>query len=138
MDAQQPIPQSPTIQPSNHSSSSVTVISVALFILLSLGVIAFLYYQNQQLKSMLAKYQSTNQQINQSPTPTATADPTVNWKTYTFSSTISLKIPTEINDLKYVNVGHYAVETILPGGKPCKFGALMVQALLAERTCLTR
>jgi hypothetical protein len=40
------------------TSNNITVISMALFILLSLGVVIFLYYQNQQLKGMLANCQT--------------------------------------------------------------------------------
>lgn len=65
-----------------NGSHNITVISMAVFVLLSLSAVGFLYYQNQQLKKMLANYQVA-------PTPTssatalATADPTANWKTYT-------------------------------------------------------
>jgi len=68
-------------QPSSHLNN-ITIFSMAAFVLLSLGVVAFLYYQNQQLKGMLAKYQTP---IG-SPEPSAqaaTPDPTTNWKTYT-------------------------------------------------------
>ncbi|MDP3093891.1 MAG: hypothetical protein Q8N16_03965 [bacterium] len=55
----------------------IIIISFLAFVLLiSTG---FLYCQNQQLKSMLTNYQ----RAQVSPTPTATADPTANWKTYT-------------------------------------------------------
>ena len=53
-----------------HSDTSrLTIFSVALFIILCLGVVIFLYYQNQQLKRMLINYQTT------SPTPVATSTP---------------------------------------------------------------
>ena len=55
----------------------VTILATALFVLLSLGVVAFLYYQNQQLKTLLTSYQST-------PTPSASPDTTLSdWKIYT-------------------------------------------------------
>ncbi|MBM3209533.1 hypothetical protein FJZ40_04560 [Candidatus Shapirobacteria bacterium] len=38
-----------------------------------------------------------------------------NWKRYNFSPTISFKIPPGTENPKYVNAGHYAVQTILPG-----------------------
>jgi hypothetical protein len=67
----------------------ITIASMALFVLMSLGIIIFLYYQNQQLKSMLATYQT-----QASPIPTATADPTAGWKTYTNTKYLySLKYP---------------------------------------------
>ena len=106
------LPQSPKKEKDNHWLS---ILAMAIFVVLSLGVVAFLYYQNQALKSMLAS-QSISQSVSQSPSPTATADPTADWKTYNFSNSISFKIPTEVSDLKYVNAGHYAVETVLSGG----------------------
>lgn len=63
---------------------------MAIFVLLSLGAVAFLYYQNQQLKSMLASYQTPVA----SPTPIATSDPTINWKTYTYKD-ITFKYPAD-------------------------------------------
>jgi hypothetical protein len=100
MDPINPISESPealnpTPQPpeKSKSSNSLTIISMAIFILMSLGVIVFLYYQNQQLKSMLATYQAQS-----SPTPSATADPTANWKTYTNpTKTYSFKYPDGLN-----------------------------------------
>ncbi len=65
----------------NHvpdSSSKLPVLAMAIFVLLSLGSVAFLYYQNQQLKTMLASYQAPVV----SATPTGTTDPTTDWKTY--------------------------------------------------------
>ncbi|HET7099458.1 MAG TPA: Gmad2 immunoglobulin-like domain-containing protein [Patescibacteria group bacterium] len=71
----------------------VTIASMAVFVLLSLGAVAFLYYQNQQLKSMLASYQTPVA----SPTPVATIDPTANWKTYTDAKkTFSFKYPASL------------------------------------------
>jgi hypothetical protein len=64
---------------SNHQNN-ITVISMAIFVLMCLSIVGYLYYQNQQLKSMLAKYQT---QPTPSPTPAATEDPIANWKTYT-------------------------------------------------------
>jgi hypothetical protein len=44
----------------------VTTASIAVFILLAIGIVSFLYYQNQELKKLVANYQ------NASPTPTST------------------------------------------------------------------
>jgi hypothetical protein len=55
------------------------IAALAVFILLSLAAVAFLYYQNQQLKSMLANSQTASQIL--SPTPISTE----NWKTYSSS-----------------------------------------------------
>lgn len=87
------IPQTSQIPESPKNNNTITVVSMAIFVLLALGAVAFLYYQNQQLKGMLASYQTI-------PTPTssatalATADPTENWKTYTNSkANYSFKYP---------------------------------------------
>jgi hypothetical protein len=77
------------------SSHWITTLSVAIFILLALGAIAFLYYQNQQLKNMLANYQP---QTTSPPIPVATADPTADWKTYTNTAyNYSFKYPNNWN-----------------------------------------
>jgi uncharacterized membrane protein YebE (DUF533 family) len=44
----------------------ITTASIAAFILLALGVVGFLYYQNQQLKKIVAGYQATPSSV---PTP---------------------------------------------------------------------
>lgn len=75
--------QSPPSGPQPVKNNHLTVISMAIFVLLSLGAVAFLYYQNQQLKNMLASYQPSPSPLV-SPKPVAeTEDPTANWKTYT-------------------------------------------------------
>jgi hypothetical protein len=69
MEPQQPtINSTPTVSPeapneTQTGSHWLPIASVAVFIILALGTVAFLYYQNQQLKGMLANYQ---------PTPAAT------------------------------------------------------------------
>lgn len=79
MDPQTPeVPVVPVAEPPKKDSHWITILAMALFVLASLGITAFLYYQNQQLKSMLATYQS-----QASPTPTATSDPTAGWETHT-------------------------------------------------------
>lgn len=86
--AENPIP--PPVPKDNHW---MTILSMAVFVLLSLGAVAFLYYQNQQLKGMLANYQTSTA----SPTPVATPDPTANWKTHTDKSgQFSFKYPSNL------------------------------------------
>ena len=68
-----PTPEMP-IPPTPKKGNMITIVVVAVFILLALGIIAFLYYQNQQLKGML----SNSQTPVSSPAPI-----TVNLKTYT-------------------------------------------------------
>lgn len=92
-------PKTPTIPNSNpqipKDSHWITILAMGLFVIASLAVVAFLYYQNQQLKSMLANYQTPLA----SPTPSASQAPNgdlVNWKTYTNSTyKYSVKIPTD-------------------------------------------
>ncbi len=62
--------QDPKFQPpkDNHW---ISILAMAIFVIFSLGVVAFLYYQNQQLKQMLASYQP-----QETPTPIASASPT--------------------------------------------------------------
>jgi hypothetical protein len=64
---QNPIPRDAS---DNHW---VSILAIAIFVLLALGVVAFLYYQNQQLKSMLASYQT--QAIPAAVTPSPTPNP---------------------------------------------------------------
>lgn len=59
----------------------ITILAMATFVLFSLGVVVFLYYQNQQLKNMLASFQP--QTI---PTPTVLASPSPNVETPIVSS----------------------------------------------------
>jgi len=77
----------PRVERDNHW---ISILAMAIFVLFSLGVVVFLFYQNQQLKNMLANYQIPVA----SPTPTATADPTANWKIYTNTAGYSIKYPT--------------------------------------------
>src|SRR6185369_10249746 len=75
---------------SNFFQTHLTVIVVGFFILFAIGLVAFFYYQNQQLKSMLAKYNAP------SPTPAATDSPLANWKTYVNSADgYEFKVPKE-------------------------------------------
>lgn len=65
---------------------SVMYLVLSLIILALLASTIFLYYQNMQLKNMLAGYQaqptvSPTPTIHQSPVPSN--DPIANWKTYT-------------------------------------------------------
>lgn len=82
-----PAPQSGQTAKDPHG---ITIAAMAMFVLLSLGAVMFLYNQNQQLKSMLASYQ----QAQVSPTPAATADPTANWKAQKFAD-ITFKYPSD-------------------------------------------
>lgn len=81
MDPQAPnviTPENTQIPKIDKGGNWVSILAIAVFIIFSLGIVIFLYNQNQQLKKMLTNYQPT---LVASPTPVATTDPTVNWKT---------------------------------------------------------
>jgi hypothetical protein len=80
-------PEVPVSEPEKKDGHWITIAAMALFVAASLIAVGFLYYQNQQLKNMLASYQT-----QATPTPAATKDPTVNWKTFQ-TSDFSLKYP---------------------------------------------
>ena len=66
--------QFPSMNPNEmtkaHSNESISIISVAIFILLALGTIIFLFNQNQKLKSEIAVYRiAQTPEVIQSPTP---------------------------------------------------------------------
>ncbi|MGA3291588.1 MAG: hypothetical protein ABSC49_00365 [Candidatus Microgenomates bacterium] len=64
------------MNPQEPKNSWITILSVAIFILMALGIVAYLYYQNQALKSLLSKYESiptaTPIVISVTPSPVAT------------------------------------------------------------------
>lgn len=64
----------PVIPERPKDSHGITIAAMAIFVLLALGAVAFLYYQNQQLKTLLASYQS---QVNQTTSPSPSAMPTI-------------------------------------------------------------
>lgn len=68
-------PATPTSTPAQEpkKGSPLAIIAVAIFTLLALAAVAFLYYQNQQLKGML-----TNYQVQITPTPITTPTPNAN------------------------------------------------------------
>lgn len=80
-------PEISQIPEAKKDSHWITILAMALFVLASLSVTAFLYYQNQALKKMLASYQSQS-----SPTPTSTTDPTAEWKIHTILTEPSLNL----------------------------------------------
>jgi hypothetical protein len=64
--------ESGATSPKRQSESKITIISVAGFVLLALGVIIFLFNQNQALKTTLSDLQKV---ATPTPTPIATATP---------------------------------------------------------------
>ena len=74
----QAVPQtSPDVPPAPRIKNSLLVI-MAVALLFATSLAGLFYFQIQKLSKELSKYQ-----IQASPTPTATTDPTANWKTYT-------------------------------------------------------
>lgn len=83
--------QMPSQQNSQKDPHGITIAAMAVFVLLSLGAVAFLYYQNQQLKNLLSGYQTVTSQ-----TPSPTPDVTATWQTYTNTAGgYSYKVPPE-------------------------------------------
>lgn len=86
----EPTPAMPQQAPEVKKNGNGMMVGItAVFILLALGAVAFFYYQNQQLKTMLADYQK----VNETPQPTVITDPTANWKIFIH--------PTENYQFKY-------------------------------------
>lgn len=78
--------------PQPKTKFPIVYIALSLLTIVLLVSTAFLYYQNMQLKNMVASYQS---QPVVSPTPIATTDPTADWKTYkNVALGFELKYPT--------------------------------------------
>ncbi len=67
------------VTPPRQDRHEITIIAMAVFVLMSLGAIVFLYYQNQQLKNLLSSYQTPPP----SSQPIPTQNPTEDWQTYT-------------------------------------------------------
>lgn len=95
----------PTLTPVQVSEPKtkfpVMYLVLSLLILVFLASTAFLYYQNTQLKNMLASYQTQN-----TPTPLvspelSTEAETANWKTYTNTTyKFELKYPSNLPSFK--------------------------------------
>ena len=56
-------------------SHGITIAAMAVFVLLALAAVVFLYYQNQQLKNMLASYQTPAPSTSPIYSPIASASP---------------------------------------------------------------
>lgn len=69
-------PNQEQTMPNKNSSNSLTVISMAVFVLMSLAVVGFLYYQNQQLKEIIANYPTPTASIFPSNIPSPTTEAT--------------------------------------------------------------
>jgi len=97
---QTPRPEAQPVSPvSSKPKNRLSMILGILVILLSLGAVAFLTFQNMQLKNQLA-------QKNPTPTPTLSTetditpapDPTADWKTYTSQILgVTFKLPPKLS-----------------------------------------
>lgn len=120
---QNPVPEpvlTPVQVPEPKAKFPVMYLVLSLLILVFLTATAFLYYQNMQLKNMLASYQNST-----SPTPTTyqspvpTTDTTVNWKTYINKTYgISFNYPKEA---KIIGDIESQLFTIVSGSQPVSF-----------------
>lgn len=90
---------------SDYFFKNITIISISIFIILAIGLVAFFYNQNQQLKQMLSKYSSP------SPTPVVSNDPLANWKVYKSSlDNYQFKVPQEWTEIEHSsNFEHRAI-----------------------------
>lgn len=110
----------PVLPPTKNNNFPVVVFAVLTLLLLVST--AFLYYQNQQLKNMVANYQT---QTIVSPTPTSSAtaseaaDPTANWKTYV-GNDYTFKYPKNF-DVSYGQVGGADIQYASSEGRPLRF-----------------
>jgi len=86
-----------------------------IIILLALVLVAGGAYYFGTLKNSPSTTSVASIQPSPSPVDKFMSDPTANWKTYNFSNSVSFKIPAGVSDPKYVNAGHYAIETVLSG-----------------------
>jgi len=105
METQQPaLPSEPIIPPATHKpevkNSLVLIMSILLIV--TVAIAGLFYFQIQKLSKQLSKYQT-----QPSPTPSATPDITVNWKTYSDpKGKYSFKYPsdwTKSNDVGLFN-----------------------------------
>lgn len=89
----------------NYFFNNITIISISVFILLSLSVVIFFYYQNQSLKKMLSVY------TEPSPTPIVSNDPLANWEKYINNNdNYEFKVPREWNKTtESTDSGHLVV-----------------------------
>ncbi len=82
-----------------NGTNNVTVISMAVFVLLSLSAVGFLYYQNQQLKKMLTNYNAPVVSPTPSPTSTSTPafaiNPKTGWKIDSRISDFTFEFPSD-------------------------------------------
>jgi len=77
-----PITPEPVSPSPFKTNSKLVPVLLTLFVLTLISLIAILYYQNQQLKSLLNQNENQPAPVPTSIPPTPTPDPTDNWTTY--------------------------------------------------------
>ncbi len=126
-----PQPQTPPVPPAPPTpqikNSLVLIMSILLIIAVTIA--SLFYFQIQKLSKELSKYQTQT-----SPTPTATSDPTTNWKTYNSplaygkNFLFSFKYPDSIREGGYGSIPGPFTE------KYTSLGGLSDPAVLKEST----
>jgi hypothetical protein len=86
------------------SKNSSGFIHILLIFLAVIAIGAVLFLGKDKLKSIVSVG---------TPVPSATVDPTAGWRVFSFSQTISMKLPTN-SGIAHTNAGHYAQIAILP------------------------
>jgi hypothetical protein len=88
-----PAPVAPPIPPVFAKKNNAVVILLSALLLVAISVATFFYFQTQKLANQLTQLQTS---VSSSPSPTATSDVTVSWKTYEDKKwKFSLKYPQE-------------------------------------------
>ncbi|MFH1561353.1 MAG: hypothetical protein ABID04_02105, partial [Patescibacteria group bacterium] len=84
----------------NRKLLVLVMVMILFFVLLS-GLIAFLFYQNQQLKKQISleTIPLPTQTVTPIPTPTPTPDPTAEWSTFININGYSIKVPPEMKTM---------------------------------------
>lgn len=97
------VPPTPAALPKNNN---FLVVFLSVLLLITLSTTGYLFLQVQELSKEL-----TNFQIQTTPVPSATPDPTVDWKTYLNPHGLSLSYPNDWNiSLKSLKAGERLIE----------------------------
>ncbi|MCX6793645.1 MAG: hypothetical protein NTY06_00905 [Candidatus Gottesmanbacteria bacterium] len=94
----QPPPTQPIMSTPAKPKSSLLTGFIVIILLLFLGAVGFLVYQNRQLKQQISHVQPTPTPLI---TPITTPDPTANWKTFTLNEII-FRYPPNWTNQEYV------------------------------------
>ena len=77
-----------------NNNDWIPTASVAIFILFAIGIVGYFYYQNQELKKIIADYQKATPipTVISTPLPTMSASPSATPKTRVSSASAVFKI----------------------------------------------